>query len=198
MKIGIFDYGNSSCTHPPNITFENCKFIGNNGNLLSLSGYGSELKAGIFFNKIVNYTKNNGNFIMCFYNLAVYMNGVVTLLENTLANDIIGFRNCDINFTKTITFQSNICGHSIIHVMSYDLPYVAVMDYANIAFVNNTYSELFAFGPTLITNYDNTFPHCIFQYMKLTSNKFNISKLLGHYSINFSGTAIQFFCLAYF
>ena len=73
----LFTFYNGSCALPSNITVENCDFIDNYGELLSLSNYEPECKANIYFNEVVNFANNRADSIMLFYYMAVSMNGTI-------------------------------------------------------------------------------------------------------------------------
>ena len=113
------------------------------------------------------------------------MNGTIAVLDNNVTQDIVTSENCDIVFSGSITFRSNTCTNVIL-LTSVPLPYIVVIEYVNITFINTTYCQLLiAIGP-IINNYSNTFPYCIFQYMLLTSAMSNVSEFYTHYTINFN------------
>ena len=174
---------NEGCTHSSTIKIENCDFIGNSGRLIhSQIGY---CTTNVFL-KDVNFVKNKVDaFLIRFVYMVVEINGTVTFLENEVTEDIIGFQSCEISFTKTITFISNICD-TIIHLMSYYIQYIKLMEYTNITLINNTYSDLILTGP--ITNsYIGVFPYCFFQYVRLANDKLNVTETLALYTISLSG-----------
>ena len=183
LQMEIVDY-DSSCVYPSNVTFANCNFISNDRTLLILSNDAPDCKANVFFNEVTNFVNNKANFFMLkFSKMAVYMNGRITVSENDVAETIIEFKNCDIILAKTITFLSNICS-TVISLISLDLPYMIVMKYANITFINQIYHNdlICARVPAII---DNIFPYCIFQYVASTNDKYTISELLLLYNISF-------------
>ena len=185
-----FPYYDNFWPQPSNLTIENCTFIGNNVyGVIMIRFYAistSQRKANVFFNDFIIFANNNVNVIMQFKYMAVNMNGTITVLENKVFKNIIEFELCQITFTKTITFLSNIC-NTVIYI-SYDIHYIIIMEYANITFANNTYqrNNLFVSG-LKIRNSIDVFPYCIFQYMALPSSKSNISELLKLYKINVTG-----------
>ena len=186
MEIVYYD---SLCMYPSNVTFKNCDFINNYNSLLNLNNDASDCKANVFFKGTINFIRNRANLLMSrFSYMAVNMNGTITVSENyVILSNIINFEYCDITFTKTITFLSNICG-SVIYVMSLELPYITVMEHANITFINQTYQDdLIYVSGTAINDYDNIFPYCLFQYSVSTNDKYDISELLTLYTITFSG-----------
>ena len=104
MKIASFD---DLCLNPPNFTFKNCDFNDNNGTLLWLSNHAPNCKTSIYFKEIINVAENKADLLMYFFHTSVYMNGVITVLENILELNIINIDNCDITFTKTVKFLLN-------------------------------------------------------------------------------------------
>ena len=181
----VFDdyYHNDWCVHPSNVTIENCDFIGNNGRLINSGN--ANCMVNIFLNDIVNFTKNIAYVLIEFRNMVVKINGTVTLLENEVREEILAFQSCEIAFTKTITFISNIC-EIVVYMMSFYIQHIKLIECANITLINNTYHELFITGP-VTDSYIGIFPYCIFQYMIFASNIPNISELLALYTISLSG-----------
>ena len=174
------------CMHPSNVTFKNCNFISNNGNLIMLSGTNT-CKPNTFFNDAINLAKNEVTKLIDFDSMGVEIDGTVTVSENIVRVTLITFMSCRIIFSKTIIFASNICIHGIfIALMSHDMPYIKVMEYANITLINNIYSRLFAIGP-VANNYVGAFPYCIFQYMASANN---ISELVTLYNINLTANKL--------
>ena len=90
----------------------------------------------------------------------VYMSDVI-ILENSLVSDheIIYSEFGKVTLTKMIAFLSNICS-TAIYLRSHKIPYMVIMEYANISFINNTVHH-----QTIRYDYNNIFPYCIFQYM---------------------------------
>ena len=66
MEIVYFD---TSCTHPSNITVENCDFYDHNLGLFILSNDASGCKANVFLNEMVNFISNTANYIMLQFSL---------------------------------------------------------------------------------------------------------------------------------
>ena len=177
-------YHDDWCAYPSNVTIENCDFIGNNGILIdSDSDY---CMVNIFLNDIVNFTKNEADVLIEFTHMVVKMNGTVTLLENEVREEILAFLSCEIVFTKTIIFISNIC-EIVVYMISFNMQYIKLIECANITLINNTYHELFITGLVTDSYILGVFPYCIFQYMIFASNKPNISELLILYTISLSG-----------
>ena len=160
-------YHDDWCPHPSNVTIENCDFIGNNGVLISSSN--ADCMVNIFLNDILYFTKNTAHALIEFANMVVKINGTVTLLENEVKEDILLFHSCEIVFSKTITFISNIC-EIVVYMMSFDMQYIKLIECANITLINNTYHELFITGPVTDSYIFGVFPYCIFQYMIFASN----------------------------
>ena len=181
----LFTFYNGLCTFPSNVTIQNCDYVDNHGELLSLSNYVPECKANIFLSEAVNLAYNRAKQLMVFSFMAVSMNGTISVLKNNVTQNIITFEYCDIIFSRSITFRSNTCTNVIL-LTSVPLHYIMITEYANITFINTTYHQLLIATGPIINNYGNIFPYCIFQYMLLTSVKSNVSELLTLYTINFS------------
>ena len=163
----------------------NCNFSDNNGTLLKLSTR-EDCKPKIFFHESVTVARNEGEYIMHFTHLAVYMSGIVTILKNIAMHKIIVFDICNVTFSKTITFISNRC-YSAVHLKSHELPYIVISDYTNIMLINNKIDgEVIAYEITGYYYYI-AFPYCIFQYKISTDHKWKIDKLIKFYNISFSG-----------
>ena len=174
------------CAHQTNITIQNCDFIDNNSSSLMFKNNKRGCKPNVFFNKIVNLAMNKAHCVLHFSNVVVYMNGKINVSENHVTLDIIQFEDCNITFCKEIIFLSNNCTNVIL-LMSYPLSHIKIMEYANIAFINTRYRQLLVATGPIVNNYDSIFPYCIFQYnMALDNDKYNISKFLTLYNINFS------------
>ena len=179
LGLQFIDYTNNDnyfhdlCVHLSNLTFKNCDFIGNNGSSLILHNIGPD-KVNAIFNGIINFTENKGRFIMYSSYMTVTMNGTITVLKNNVTFNIIELEQCEITITKTITFLSNVC-FTAITLISMDLPYIVVMEYANITFINTMYDHhlIFQQGPA-INNYLGIF------------DKYNISELIKIYTISFN------------
>ena len=110
------------CMFPNIITIKNCNFSDNYGTVLKLS---SRLDCNkiIFFHDNVTFARNEGDDVMYFTHISVYMNGTITILKNIAAHRIIVFDICNIIFSKLITFISNKC-INIVHLRSHELPYI--------------------------------------------------------------------------
>ena len=173
------------CGHPSNITIENCNFIGNSGYYLILLSGISNCKPSIFFNEVINFGKNEVDALIRIEYMIVKTNATVTVLENNVRYSIMTLVLCEISFTKTITFLSNIC-HTIVEIMSVDMKYIMIIENANITLINNTYINLIVSGP-MTNTYVDVFPYCIFQYMTLANDKPNILEMLAPYTISLNG-----------
>ena len=109
IQLNAFD---NECIHLTNFTITNCKFSDNNGSLLALLNRALDCKANSI-NENINVIKHIGDFIMYFSQMLVYMSDVI-ILENSLVLSIVHFDSSEVTFTKTITFQSNICSFMLI------------------------------------------------------------------------------------
>ena len=186
LYLLIFHFGTDNsglCVSPSNVTVENCDFINNSVNLMLALNAASDCKTNVILNEAINFANNIVSFVMSVYKVAVYINGAVTIFENNVTQNIIRSHYCEVTFAKTITFLSNMC-NTIINMISHDMQYIKVLEYTDLAFINNTYHHLFV-SESVITN--AVFPYCIFQYMTLANDKFNLSQLLTLYAISFSG-----------
>ena len=186
----IFFAFHDKCVHQSTVTIENCNFIDNNGSLLMISNYPIPIncKPIVSFNEKINLAKNDARFLMHFAYVDVYMNSTMEIFKNKVKIYVIQFYICGITITKTVAFISNICS-TVIHLKSsVNIPFIKLLDYANITFINisltNNHQEI-------VLDSDNTiFPYCIFQYMVSSNDRYynNISEALKHYSISFSGS----------
>ena len=183
LVVFNFAFYHGSLEYPSNVTIENCDFIGNDVNALIIFNVGPRLKANVFFKDVINFAENIAYNIMHFTNMAVLLNGTMTVLENNVTGSITVFQSCQITFTKIIAFISNICDTVVFLVY---IHHIRIMGYANITFSNNTYHHLFVSGLEA-RSYVDVFPYCIFQYMAFSNHKSNISELLTLYTINVSG-----------
>ena len=106
----------------------------------------------------INFAKNKAIFMMVFSHMSVYMNDVITILENIVKCYIIKFAICDVTILKTVTFLSNICSIFIYLISN---PYMLIIEHANIMFVNNTIHYQVIVAEATTSN-DYIFPYCIF------------------------------------
>ena len=134
--------------------------VNTKGNLLMFSNEGYECKK-ILFGKNVYFINNKVGYIMYFSYMAVHMTGTMVVSHNTVKSFIVKFEFCEITWTKMITFLSNICDY-VIYLKSLELPYVKVIDYANITFTNNTYYHQLIFYDSLTKEDNGVFPYCFF------------------------------------
>ena len=180
-----FEANDDLCIIPNIIMFTNCNFSDNYGTVLN-SPTQLDCKPKIFFHENVTVARNEGDDIMHFSHLSVYMNGTITIFENIAAHRIIVFDICNVTFSKTITFISNKCINTVL-IKSHELPYILITDHTNIRFINNTIDdEAIAYEITGYQYY-SAFPYCIFQYMISMDYKFNMAELIAYYIISFIG-----------
>ena len=181
LQMDFVNYGDL-CVHPSNVTIKNCDFIENVGVLLMLSNHTDDCTTNIFFEN-VNFAKNKAIFMMFFYHMSVYMNGMTTILENIVERHIIEANICYVTISKTVTFLSNICSVFIYLISN---QFMLITEYTNIMFINNTiHYQVIVSEVTTSNNY--VFPYCIFQYMESTNYKYDVSELIRLYIITFSG-----------
>ena len=164
LVVFNFAFHHGFLAYPSNVTIENCDFIGNKVKEVINFFNPYKHRANVYFNDIINFAESIAHNIMYFARVAVLMNGTITVLENNVTGSITVFLSCEITFTKTITFLSNICDTVVF--ISHTI-YIRIMGYANITFSYNTYHHLFVSGLEA-RSYVDVFPYCIFQYMALS------------------------------
>ena len=161
------------CMYPSNFIVENCDFRNNSyeiATLLKFINDDYDCKASVTFNENTNIAKNKAYYyVMVFAYLSVYMNGV-TILENFAKNIFMTFDVCDVTFTKVFRFVSNMCPVAI-YLRSYEIPYMKVMEYTNVTFINNIIHDHVIAYEIFQNSYYSVFPYCIFQYMKSLNYK---------------------------
>ena len=177
------------CIHLSSIAFKNCNFTNNNGELLAFHNKNGCV-VEVFFNEIINIAKNKASFVMYLSSMTVTMNGTITMSENNIMHNMLNFQDCDIIIFKTIAFVSNQC-LNVIHLLSMSSlkpPYIVIMEYANITFINTKYlNDLIYLTSGLVeNNYIGIFPHCLFQYTLSTNDSYNISEMIMLYTISFN------------
>ena len=174
------EYFDHSCVHPTNTTFKNCNFIDNRGKILTVNNHVLEgCKTNICFNGIINIANNVGVNIVTVTNVVMLINGTVTVSKNYAEYFVVEFDFSDITFSKIIKFLSNIC-YNVIHLKSLELPYIKILDYTNITFTDNIYSDQVLISIQVAVN--DVFPHCFYQYI---ISKNITGKMLGLYTISF-------------
>ena len=173
------------CVHPTNTTFRNCNFTDNNSVVLTLLNHVliNHCQTNVYFEGTINIVENTqlqGLYIVQMVSMAVLINGTVAISENHADHAIMHFAFCDVIFAKIVKFLSNTC-YSLIDFESFELPYVKIINYANITFIaNNIYGdELISFQASLY----NIFPYCFFQYMVKSAAE----EMHRFYVISFSG-----------
>ena len=183
------------CVHPSAVTFKSCDFIENNGALLKSHNHVDNCMTNVFFSENVNFAKQEAIFYMMhFFHVSVYVNGVITILENVVKRNIIVFNICDVTISKTVTFLSNICSISI-HLISN--PFMLIKEHTNIMFINNTiHYQVIVSRAT--TGNDYIFPYCIFQYMESTNYKYDVSELIRLYIVSLKGNKLEKETLTYY
>ena len=186
------------CMHPPNVTIKSCDFIDNDDSTLYISHLVHHCKANIFLNKIINFANNKVVFdseafcLMHFDNMAVNMNGTITVLENDMmVGDILLFYYCDLPSLRQLhSFQTFVI--LLFLMISKDLLHIKVMNNENITFINTTYRENLIAESGFLSSNINVYLYCIFQYMATKEVTMHTpSELIGLYTINFSGNDNQ-------
>ena len=115
----------------------------------------------IVLNGPITISENHGS-IMQTYLSDMIFNGPIVYSMNEKCKYIMLFQYSDVLFNETILFQSNLC-HQIVNIKSDKEAYIKIMEYSNITFSQNTYSDLIAVE-TEDDNY-NIYPYCLFQYV---------------------------------
>ena len=187
LDIFRIEFTENFCRNLSNVVITNCDFIENNNTLMIGVNVLSNCKPNILLNGVINIAKNRGGPLLLLANIAFSINGTITVLENNMIV-IMDLQFCVITFTKTITFISNVCD-TVIDIISYDMQYIMIKDYANITFVNTTYRYLFTSEPQ--TTYVSVFPYCFFQYMAQPNNSSDIYELLSSFTITFITSIIK-------
>ena len=93
----------------------------------------------------------------------------------------MAFEFCKIVFSKNIIIKSNFCNQIIGISSKQETAYIQIMEYSNITFIQNNYSDLIVVK--LDPPYTNPHPFCLFQYLSLPSTS-KVSP--SHYKINIS------------
>ena len=186
LEMDFFRY-DDLCVHPSTVTIKNCDFIENDGALLTLYTRADDCKANIFFSENVNFVQNKAHYIMTFTRMSVYMNGVITVLENIVQDYIMRFKICNVTISKTVMFLSNICSVFIYLISN---PYMLIIEHTNIMFINNTIHYQVIVSEAVTSN-NYIFPYCIFQYMESTNYKYDVSELITFYIITLSGNKLE-------
>ena len=176
---------NNLCAYAvTNISFENCDFIKNVAQLLYLS---SEKKTKYMANIYMKHSEISGTIttdspskpdVVNFEYVAVHINGIINVSENTVTRSVIAFQSCDIAFTKTTVFSFNKCVQVIALISP--IAYIILREFAHIAFTNNTYKNTlialkFSFTKNLI-------PFVFFSINIMTNNS-NVSMITNSVTI---------------
>ena len=123
---------------------------------------------------------NNKVHIIQMYSCSVTFNNSVEIYDHTYirCDYIIKFQFCDILFSKNVSFTSNTCKQIIILRSHKELAYIKIMEYSNVKFIQNNYSDLIAVEVN--PAYNNPYMFCIFQYVALE----NTSGIVpSHYAV---------------
>ena len=173
-----FSFNKQNLVTPSNIHFRKNQFISNHGKILSLDSHKS--KRTFYIIGPFSITGNDAHIhyhsdLIFIYNMIVCIHGPLIISHNTAkTNSIWKFVSSEVIFHGMILFKYNFC----YQVISLNIvPYMKVMEYANITFISNTcYNKLLQVD----IGYSR-YNYCPFQYMK-SSNKLFITP--NNYVIN--------------
>ena len=143
--------------------------------------------SSILFNGILTVSNNKAS-IMQMHSSNVSFNGSVTIDGNQRCDYIMQFQFSDVLFGRSILILSNFCKQIITLKSHHNISYIKVMEYSNITFVHNNYSNLIAVETG--TDYNNPYPFCLFQYVSLQ----NTSAILSSHYIIIISDNFQYKC----
>ena len=131
----------------------------------------------VTFNGILDISRNIGSLILT-HSCNVTLNGTVTISMNHDCKYVMLIQYSQILFSKSILFESNWCDQIIIIRSSKEAAYIKVMEYSNITFSQNSYTNLITVDNK--NDHYNFYPFCLFQFVSLH----NTSGILpSHYTI---------------
>ena len=159
-------YSNNLCAYSvTNVSFVTCYFSKNIAQLLYFHG-GNKPKymANVHMKHIhISDTITTGSTMkhdtIYFIRVAVYINGMIDISENTATRSIIAMESHEITFTKTAIFSFNKC-NQVISLVSTPA-YIKLVESVNITFANNTYRYVIIGMET--EYYNKPYPFCLFQ-----------------------------------
>jgi len=188
---------NSSCIFSTNITLDNCNFRGNTGSVLTIGSYTyipTKCTPNVYMKRhtyIFNTSLKKDDAIYTdiidINNMAVHMNGSITISENVAHGNIIAFQSCNVTLTGNITFLSNTCAQVIGLSAWFGYTYINVMEYTNITFANNLCISEVILLDEQFKDHKNLYPFCLFQY-EVTNKNTTVSP--DYYSISFTNNVI--------
>ena len=179
-----YDYSVDWCIFPSQVQIKRCSFIKNWGPLIRVRG--NKRQNCIIHVLIIGLFKIMGNYefyseIIAIHEVIVSIIGEATFLYNHYTTNIILFDSCTVIFRKNISFNKNENLHDVGYIITLqsDLPYIKIMENANIKFINNSYHD-----QAVQVKVENYTPHpfCAFQYCTDTSKNASHA-LLKNYSI---------------
>ena len=187
--INIHDNGieHYTCAHFENLTacINGPISVSNNDNADAIMSVKS---SDIVFNGPVTITGNVAEIIMMFKSSSILVNGIITVSNNKAS--IMQMHSCNVTFSGSVTIDRNqgcdnimelqfcnvLYGSSILILSNFckqiitlkshrNTAYIKVLEYSNITFAHNNYSNLIAVETG--ADYNNPYPFCLFQYMSL-------------------------------
>jgi len=172
----------TTCPTKPNIIIDSCDFINNKSPLIDFLGDTTTFCMPNMV--IIGPIFMIGNSFMHLYHF-----GIITIIKTSIkifgpvlishnsASNIILCQHCEMLFSNEIVFTSNECFDSVISIQS-DTAYLKVMEFSNIKFKNNIFSnKLIVFQPN---SHGNPYMFCGFQYVVPNNASAVLTK---HYNI---------------
>ena len=121
---------------------------------------------------------NNEASIMQMYSCNVTFNGSAAIDRNQRCDYIMQFYFSEVLYGKSIVIVSNFCKQMIALKSHRNTAYIKVLEYSNVTFAHNNYSNLIIVETG--ANYNNPYPLCLFQYVTLQNTSVTLP---SHYTI---------------
>ena len=154
------------------IYFRGGQFKSNNGKILSLISFNKEIMLFIVGPTIITHNSVQAKYtadLISVQNTIIYIYGPVVISYNSVKrHNILILKSSEVTFYNMISFKRNLCEQIIS--FSIQQPYIQVMEYANITFIDNKVSNRLIELQGGYSRYN----YCLFQYMK-SSNKSTIT-----------------------
>ena len=131
--------------------------------------------SSVQLNGPINISHNQAS-VVEIYSCNVSLNGQIIIYDNNYCEYIMKFQFSNITFSEEIIIESNVCDKIIFLKSRQGSAYIKVMEYSNITFSYNNYTDLIMVE---VDTY-NAYPFCLFQYVT-SQNTSGISSL--HYVI---------------
>ena len=159
----------TSCTTANNVIFQDCEFTNNKSPIISIGGpinnssctLNLVIRGPCLINN--NYVVTTSRSSIIFGSIVAFKLVGPVIVSKNYASEIIYCQYCSLVFTKDITFISNQCSSLIL--LQSEMPYIKILQYANIVFSRNVYSDsLIILEPF---NSANLYTFCGLQYIML-------------------------------